>query len=449
MTTLTTEPRQPDPNAVGSRRMALGRGSPLLPALGGVGAIMAFCLSLGIWGAYAPVSGAAIAEGSLKVEGNRQAVQHPYGGVVQQLLVREGDKVARGQILLRLSDIEPRSQVDILTGQQDAYRAEEARLVAERDGAKEPAFGADLLGAERPSAVQAMANERAVMSARLRQHETETGVLRQRIAQLRENRRGLEAQAEGLRRQAELIEEELKGARELLKSGFTPKTRVLALERNAAGLLADRGAKLSEIASTDEATGGAELEIAKRDRERTAEITGALRTVQTKLAEIGPKLGSARDILNRTEVAAPATGAVVGLSIFTEGGVIAPGAKLLDIVPSDDTLAVQGRLQLSDLREVSVGREADVRLTSVHRSDRPQLRGLVTNVSADRLTDEKSGQGYYLIQVQLNADDVRRASVDLQAGMPAQIVVTTRPRTLIQYLVAPLADEISGAFRER
>ncbi|MCJ2084139.1 HlyD family type I secretion periplasmic adaptor subunit [Methylobacterium sp. J-090] len=452
MSEAISSPRslQQDLEPPNGRRAPLVRANPLRPALAGFGVIVLFVAAVVLWGLFAPVSGAATAEGVLQVEGRRQSVQHPYGGVVKDLLVREGDQVGKGQILLTLSDTEPRSRLDVLLAEGGALLAEEARLMAEREGRPEPAFGTALTDRQGEAGIaQAMANERAVMRARTRQFESETGLLRQRIGQLQEQKRGSQAQLDGLKRQGDLIEEEAKGARYLLASGLTPKTRVLSLEREAARLLGDQGARLSDIASTDEAIGAAKLEIAKLERARTTEVTNALRTAQSRLAELAPKIDAARDVLTRTRITAPATGAVVGLSIFTQGGVIQQGARLLDIVPRSNPLMVEAKLRLADIHEVVPGRHADIRLTNFVRNERPVINGEVVTVSADRLTDERSGQGYYSVLVRMNPDDLERSKVELQAGMPAQVVVTTRPRTLVDYLIAPLLDQISGAFHEK
>ncbi|MGU3663377.1 HlyD family type I secretion periplasmic adaptor subunit [Methylobacterium sp. A49B] len=430
------------------------RANPAVPALVGLCVLAVFIAVVVTWGLLAPVSGAAVAEGSLQVEGKRQTVQHPYGGVVRDLFVKEGETVRTGQILMTLSDTEPRSNLDVLVAQRNALLAEEARLMAERDGRAEPDFGlmrpaqGTAEGAE-AAVAQAMANERAVMIARKRQYDIQSGLLNQRIGQLGDQRRGSEAALNGLVRQADLIEEEAKGARYLLTSGLTPKTRVLALEREAAKLLADQGTKRSEIAATDQAIASAKLDIAKLDRDRMTEITNDLRTTQSSLAEIAPKIEAARDVVHRTRITAPATGAVVGLSVFTRGGVVQQGARLLDIVPKSNPLMVEARLKLNDINEVVPGRRADVRLTGFTRNERPIISGEIATVSADRLTDDRSGEGYYSILVRMNPDDVARSKVELQAGMPAEIVVTTRPRTFFDYLVAPLLDQITGAFHER
>jgi membrane fusion protein, epimerase transport system len=274
-------------------------------------------------------------------------------------------------------------------------------------------------------------------------------MLRQQAAQLREKIIGLKAQVDGLDRQRALLEEELVGARELLEKGFTPKTRVLALDRTMAQLEADRGSKLAEIASSAQAIGEAELNLAKAERSRITEITDSLRAAQSKLAELRPKIEAAQDVLDRTRVNAPMSGAVVSLTVFTEGGVIQPGARLLDVIPADDPLIVDARLQLSDINQITPGQSADIRRTGVPRNERPRIRGEVMTVSADRITDERSGRGYYVVRVRPDAADVAASRITLQSGMPAEVVVTTRPRTLVDYLFSPLLDEMHGAFRER
>jgi HlyD family type I secretion membrane fusion protein len=423
---------------------------PGRPALIGLMAIGCFTGALVLWGTVAPVSGAAIANGNLQVEGKRQTVQHPYGGVVRRLLVREGEQVERGQVLLTLFDSDPRAKLDVLIAENDAALAQKGRLVAERDGWPEPKFEKDIEARmAEPSVADAVANEKAMMAARARQYQNEKDVQRQRIAQSREQIEGIRIQIKGNDRQEELLKEELKDAETLLEKALIQKTRVLALRRDVARLQAERGARQADIARLQEEIAQTNLEIAKIDRTRTTEITDQLRTVQAKLAELRPKLDAARDVVERTEIRAPATGSVVGLNVFTEAGVIQPGEKLLDIVPLANPLMVEARLRLNDVNEVVPGRRADVRLTSINHAERPTINGTVQTVSADRLTDKESGEGYYALQVVLNADDVRKSRIDLQPGMPAEVIVTTRPRTLFEYLISPLRDEISGAFRER
>lgn len=423
---------------------------PERPALTGVIVVGAFVAALTLWGTLAPISGAAIATGNLQVEGRRQSVQHPYGGVVRQLLVRDGAQVEKGQPLLTLDDSDPRAKLEVLVAERDAALAAEARLMAERDRRNAPEFDSLLLAnAGKPTVRQAMANETAMMAARKHQFDAQTAVLRGKIAELEAQIVGVRAQLAGSEKQQELLNDELNGAQHLFAQGYTPKTRILALQREGARLQAEIGGHQAGIAGMQQQIAQNELEIAKAERARLSEITDQLRATETRLAELGPKIEAATDVVTRTRITAPATGAVVGLDVFTEGGVIQPGAKLMDIVPSDNPLVVHARLKLSDINDVSTGRRAEVRLTGVNYFERPRLYGTVRTVSADRLTDGKSGEGYYELEVALDRNDVKKARIELQAGMPAEIIVPTRQRTLFEYLLGPLQDEITRAFRER
>jgi HlyD family type I secretion membrane fusion protein len=420
---------------------------PGRPALVGAVVVGAFASAMMLWGTLAPISGAAIATGNLQVEGRRQSVQHPYGGVIRQLLVRDGARVEKGQLLVVLDDSDPRAKLDVLLADRAAARAAEARLVAERDGRAAPDFGVDPGSAE-PALRQGMANEIAMMAARKHQFEAETAVLKGKIAELNAQIGGTQAQLTGTEKQRELLSDEMTGAQRLYEQGYTPKTRILALQREDAKLQADIGAQRATIAGMQQQIAQNELEIAKAERARMSEITDQLRSTENKLAELAPKIEAATDVVSRTQIRAPATGSVVGLDVFTEGGVIQPGAKLMDIVPSDNPLIVDAQLKLSDINDVTVGRRAEIRLTGVNYVERPRLYGTVRTVSADRVTNDKSGPGYYAVEVSLELEDVRKSRIELQSGMPAEVIVPTRPRTLFEYLLGPLRDELTRAFRE-
>jgi HlyD family secretion protein len=294
-----------------------------------------------------------------------------------------------------------------------------------------------------------MANETAMMAARKHQYAAETAVLRGKVVELEAQITGTQAQLAGTGKQHELLSEELDGAQKLFAQGYTPKIRVLALQREAAKLQADMGTQQAGIAGMQQQIAQNTLEIAKIERARISEITDQLRATENKLAELAPKIEAATDVVARTRITAPATGSVVGLDVFTEGGVVQQGSRLMDIVPTDNPLIVAAKLRLSDINDVSVGRRAEVRLTGVNYVERPRLYGTVKTVSADRMTDDKSGEGYFAVEVALEPDDVKKSRIDLQAGMPAEVIVPTRPRTLFEYLLGPLRDELTRAFRER
>lgn len=420
------------------------------PARLGLFAVLGFAALLALWSWTAPLSGAAIAEGNFEIEGRRQTVQHPYGGVIDSLAVDEGARVERGEVLITLSDVEPRAQYDVLIGSRHALLARKARLVAERDGMESPDFLAYLPDDTDDAAVsEILANESGLFAARKEQHDANADVIEQRIVQLNEQSTGIRAQIEGLERQAELIEEEAAGARQLVETGVAPRARIRELERDASELRSNLGLRRSEVASLHESMGESRLEIARLERDRLSEITERIQQVDSELAELAPRIEAATDVLRRTEILSPASGRVVGLSVFTEGGVIESGTRLLDIVPDSNPLFVEARLRPSDLSDVFDGQQADVRLLGTPRTVRPKLTGTITNISADSIADERSGERYYALQVTLQAEEVADAGMVLQPGMPVQVVIETQPRTLIGYLTSPLMDEVSGAFRER
>ncbi|MGF9694024.1 HlyD family type I secretion periplasmic adaptor subunit [Rhizobium sp. 0TCS1.26] len=424
--------------------------NPWRPARYGLAAIAAFVVLLGAWGATAPLSGAVIASGSLQVEGRRQKVQHPYGGVVATIEVREGQMVQRGDVLMTLSDAEHRAKYSILQHNRVTLLAEKARLIAERDGVQQPDFREVLEGSvAEGDARQLIDNQAALMQARQKQYAANVDSVSSQIRQTEEQARGFEAEIDGLQRQVELAKNEAQSGRNLLQSGAVSRSRVLALEGRVDTAQAELSARRSDLAAAQAKIGEARLKITQIERERTAEVTTRLQEVDASLAELQPNLDTAKDMLDRTQVRAPATGNVVGLTVFTVGGVIQAGSSLMEIVPQDDPLFVDAKLKLSDISDVRKGQAADVRLIGVPRNMRPKIAGEITTVSADSLAETGSGERYYAVQVSLDRDDVDRARLSLQPGMPVQVIVETRPRTLVSYLTSPLMDEISGSFRER
>jgi epimerase transport system membrane fusion protein len=416
---------------------------PVGPVRVGLAVIGLFAGTIAAWSAFAPLSDAAVAAGNLQVQARRQSVQHPYGGVVSSIEVAEGQRVTAGQPLLRLSDVEPKAQLDVLEVEKAALVARQARLRAERDG------GVIVL----PdwllqSNSDAAASEQSLYEARRRQHESAREVLARKSAQVEERITGQQAEAEALARQAELLGEELTGASKLLDQGYSTRTRVSGLERELSEVNSALAAKRAQIAAEGQAMAEAQTELARLERERLTAVTEELNNTDRAMAELEPKLSAARDALARTQVEAPASGTVVELAVFTEGGVVRPGDKLMEIVPDDSPFFVEARLKLTELHGIAAGQTARIDLLSMPRSTRPDIDGVVETVSADRIVDDRSGEAFYALQIRLDAADVAAAGVRLQAGMPVQVIMPTQQRTLIDYLTSPLLDEVSGAFRE-
>lgn len=405
---------------------------------------------LGIWSGLAPLSSAAIAPGVVNVDTNRKTVQHLEGGIVGDILVTEGSVVEAGQVLVRLDDTRADASYHLLQGQYLATLALEARLAAERDGHPAIAYPTELVrqrGA--PDIDEIIAAQDGLFAARLRSLEGETSVLRQRVTLFEEEIKGLRAQQKAKEHQSTLIREEYKSVKELYDKGYERKPRLLALERAQAALEGDRGELIAQISRARQAIGEAELRIIDRENNFQQEVVAELRDVQVKIAELRDRVRAQEDVLQRVDIRAPLAGTVVDLKVHTPGGVIAPGAPILDIVPSEERLVIEARLRPDDIDTVHVGLPAEVRLTAYKRRNTPTIAGHVIQVSADRFIDDRTGLSYYLARIELDDGALDfLEDVKLYPGMPAEVMIETGKRVVIDYLLGPIIDSIRRAFRE-
>ena len=399
------------------------------------------------WAALAPLDAGAYAHGVIAVAGNRQAVQTREGGVVTAIRVVEGQSVVKGQILVELSASELRASERGMTGEMLTLLAQRARLVAERDhkaGFGAPPEFADLPPEDRPLAEDSLRLQRQQFQARRNSLQTQRGVLNQRVLQLDQQTSGAQRQLEANIEQQKLIDEELKGVKELADRGFAPKTRVLALQRNAASLVGEDGAYRAQIARSGEAVGETRLQTLSLERQMMEEVSGQLRDVQVRLDDLQPKVLAAREQLARATVRAPSGGKVVGLNVFTVGGVVAPGQTLMEVVPQDRRLVIQAKVSPNDADDLKVGQKTQIRFTSLHERDLPLLNGALTELSADSFTDEKSGVQYFRAEVSAPPEELEKVSKirggrsGLQAGLPVEVLIPLRKRSALAYLVEPL-----------
>jgi len=404
------------------------------------------------WAALAPISSAAVAPGVVTVETARRTLQHLDGGTVAEILVREGDQVESGQLLVRLDDREPRAQLEIVRSQLIALAAEEARLVAERDGLEEPTFPerlVDQVDSVDPRLAVARAGQQRVFEARRDAREGEIGVLEQRIEQLRERISGQESVLKANERRIELYQEEMDALGSLFDRQLGDKGRLREVERQQAELLGEQAERRSNIASTRVQIGETELEIAQIRRRFISEVVAQLREVETEISDREERLRALFARLERTEVHAPARGAVIDLQTHTIGGVLRPGDKVLDLIPADEPLMLEARVQPNDIDQVYPGLEADIRFTAFSASTTPTVTGRVRTVSADRLTDPQTGQDYFLARVEVPPESLERLQGQtLLPGMPATVMIKTGERTFFEYLIRPISDRLSVAFRE-
>jgi len=412
--------------------------------------VLVFFCGIGTWAAFAPLDSAAIAPGKVTVASNRKTVQHLEGGIIRELRVKEGDALEAGQVIIRLDDTQTRANLELLSSRQDTLLAREARLIAERDGAAAIEFPPSLMSRRGEAAVaKLLAGEQAVFAARRRAIQGRVDIFRKRIVQLGEEIGSLEAQVDAEDRQLALVAEEQDSVATLVSKGLMDKTRLLSLKRAAARLEGNRGEHQGLIARAEQRIGETELQIIDLENSSLNEAVSTLREVQSQLVESGQRLRAAEDILARTEIRAPQTGVVMGLNVHTETGVIAPGQRLLDILPKDDTLFIEAEINPNDIDVVRVGLTAQVRLTAFKQRNTPPLEGEVTRVSADSFTHERTGATYFLARITI--DPAERDKVDggeLYPGMPAEVMIVTGKQTAFEYFLTPVTDSFRRAFRE-
>ena len=422
-------------------------GRPLLAA---AIIILVFFGGFGTWAALAPLDSAALAPGRVTVASNRKTVQHLEGGIVKELLVKEGDAVAGDQVLIQLDDTQARARLDLLYSRYDKLLAAEARLTAEQASAPEIVFPESLTSRRhQPQVAKILEAEKALFEARQRSTEGRIHIFHKRIAQLKKEIAGLEAQVAAEDEQLLVIEDERASFEILFKRGVVGKSRLLRLKREAADLRGERAEHLSMITQARQRIGETELEIIDLKNSVLNQVVSSLRDTQAELVDVSERLKAAEDILVRTDIRAPQAGVVMGLNVHTEAGVIAPGQRLLDIVPENDTLVIEAQVTPNDIDVVHAGLPAQVRLTAFKQRDTPMLEAKLTRVSADSFTDERSGASYFLARVTIDAAELMKLDGrELYPGMGSEVMIKTGKRTTMDYILAPLTDSLRRAFRE-
>lgn len=415
-----------------------------------------FVLFLG-WATFARLDAAAFAAGRTIVAGQRQTVQHRDGGIVGAILVQEGRKVRRGDVLIRLAAPAVVAQERGLASQAIWLIAQRARLRAEQAGERIIAWPpeyASLTAADRVDAAAAMRSQQAQLRTRSALVATQTGVARHEGDQAGQQASGYRQQVAAIDEQGRLIADELDSLRIVAEKGFVSKTRIRALERAKADLIGQHGRLLAAQASSTSMIGESRLKALEAGQALQEKVASERREVETLLAVALPKWSAARDELARTEIRAPVSGTIVGLSIFTVGGVVAAGQKLMDIVPDHSGLVVEARFAPGDVDDLAIGQEAETRFAGLPDRSLPIIRGRLSRLSADSFVDDRSGVSYFVGEVTIGADQValiqhhRGAGFVLKPGMPVEVLVPLRRRTALNYLVDPLVDAAWRSFRE-
>lgn len=407
------------------------------------------------WAAFVRLDAAACAGGAVAVAGNRQAVQHQQGGIVAALLVREGQRVAQGQVLIELAGSETRALERSLTAQVIALQAQRARLTAQLTGAPlEPPPGfASLQGDDRIEAERAMALQRRELAASETALTDQRVVVAQQGAQLVSRSIGIREQLRAIDAQQRLLEDELRGMRALAVKGFASENRIRALERSAAALEGEAGRLRANDAEVREQIGEKQLQSRSLTSDDRQQLTDLLRTTEFTLNDLMPKLSAAREALANTLIRAPASGQVVGLTVHTVGGVIGAGERLMEIVPERVALVIQARIAPDDADDLFVGQEAEVRIPALHARALPPILGTISRLSADSFEDQRTGTHYYTGEVvvpEAGLAVMRRHARgrEIKPGLPVEILIPLRRRTLLQYLLEPLDQSLWQSFRE-
>ncbi|MGA3399748.1 MAG: HlyD family type I secretion periplasmic adaptor subunit [Acetobacteraceae bacterium] len=414
----------------------------------GVLTIGVFFGGLGTWSMLAPLDSAVVGAGALTVHGNRKTVQHREGGIVAALLVQEGGTVEQGQLLVRLDDTQARAVYDVHRSQLLGDEALSARDLAELADATAIDFPGDLKPDD-PIAAAVMNRERIVFRNHVELLARQLDVVDQRIVQARSQEAGAKEQLDSMGRQLALAEQELHAVGELEKIGLAPKNRMLELERGVEALRGQVGQLLSDVARFGSAAVELEAEKLRLRQASQSDATHELRDAQLRINDVLPRLAADRDLLGRLEIRAPITGEVVNLAIFTKGGVIEPGKPIMDIVPRAATIVAEAEIRPEDVEHLRVGQAAQVTATGFSLRDASPIDGEVTVISADRVTDARTGRSYFKAEIALVADRQGGALLRrLGPGMPVQVIVPTRARTAFDYLVGPLRQSFRGALRE-
>jgi HlyD family secretion protein len=408
----------------------------------------------GSWAAVSEFSGAVVAPGTIVVDSHVKKVQHPSGGIVNEILVKEGDLVEEGQVVVRLDDTVARATLGAIQSQIEELTAREARLIAERDDAEEVRFVSAFAKREYISATSPFVDEAKLFESRRRGRAGQKSQLRERVAQSTEEIVGLTAQKNAKERETALIKQELGAVSELYGKNLVSIARFVALQRDMARIEGEHGQFIAEIARARGKIAETELQIMQLDRDFLTDVLKDLRDTQGKLAELRERRVAADDQLKRVVIRAPASGMVFQLAHHTLGGVIDKGEPIMQIVPQADALVVEAKVSPQDIDQIAVGAIASVRIIAGDQRTMPNANGTLTGVSADLVREQQSGtqtgQSYYLVRIALPEEEVRRfGKLTLVPGMQTEVFVQTYARTPLAYFIKPLREQIARTFRER
>jgi len=412
--------------------------------------IMTFGVA-GVWAAVAKLDKAVIATGYVETETNRKTVEHLEGGIVREILVKEGDHVTEGQILFRLEHVQAQANNELVRNQVDSSLALEARLVAERDGAKDISWPDEFRDRlTEPNLSHILSDQTHQFEERRGSLEGQKKVLESRIEQLRTEIGGINIEKDSTEKQTDYINKELVGLRELAVKQLVPTTRVYTMERERTRLEGAIGRAVADSAKAEGSIGEMDIQIKQLTQKFQDDVAANLVDVRQKLADLHEKGSIARDVLDRLAITSPRSGTVQNLKIFTIGQVVRGGEAMLDIAPDDEKLVVHAQFSTGDIDNVYAGMHAEIRFPAFHSRTIPVMMGVIESISHDRLLDEATHQYYFLGVISLDRADIPdEYKSRVRAGMPAEIIISAGERTVLSYLVSPLSGALRKTFREQ
>jgi HlyD family secretion protein len=417
----------------------------------GLVVVLVLAGGFGGWASTVPISGALIAPGAVVVDSNVKKVQHPTGGVVGEVRVRDGDVVKAGDIVVRLDETVVRASLAIVVKTLNGLYARAARIEAEQRGADKITFPAALTDrADDPDVRDVMASETKLFEVRVNGRTGQKAQLRERITQLNEEIGGLKAQEAAKDKEIALVEKELIGVRQLFDQHLVQISRLTVLERDAARLAGERAQYIASRAQARGKITETELQIIQVDKDMVSEVSKDLRETNDKIGEFVERKVTAEDQLRRIDIRAPQDGMVLQSTVHTIGGVINAGDAIMMIVPQADDLSVEAKVNPQDIDKLAIGQKTLLRFSAFNQRTTPELTGKVTRVSADVTTEQRTGQAYYTIRISMAPDEVARlGEAKLVPGMPVEAFVQTGERTMLSYFMKPLSDQMLRSFRGR
>ncbi len=402
------------------------------------------------WASLAPLDKGVPLSGTVTVASNKKAVQHLTGGVVDAILVKEGDTVKAGDVLVRLNAVQAKANAEIVRVQYFSARAAEARLTAERDGHKTMVFPPELQSAKAdPRVANNIMLQQQLFSSRQSAIATELSALDENIAGLKQQSAGLEEAHVGKNTQLAFLKEQLDSTRNLAKEGYISRNQQLELERTYSQLSTSASEDISNIGRSQKQISEFKLRRLQRQQEYQKEVRTQLSETQKEADNLANRLAGLDYDLGSVLVKSPVDGTVVAMNIFTHGGVVAPGFRMMDIVPSSDALTVDGQLPVHLIDKVQPNLPVELMFTALNQNTTPKIPGIVTQVSADRLVDEKTGQPYYSMKTMVAPEGMKLlANQQIRPGMPVDMFIKTGERTMLNYLLKPLFDHFKMSMAE-